>query len=486
MNLFDEFYSEQEKLIQAGQGFRVHANIKYYLRKNTILNSQRGKIGQLYRRIGSPLSTLKILNKLIYSDNVLHIHADSYDLLQYGSALIAVGANEEGRRVLSSISDSQQPEKNLYLATSLFYQWKYDEAIPLLESFISNPKLSLYQTLLGKVNLASAYAAVDKDQQAIALAQEVFEYANKNLFFLLKGFSLEILAEAYINLKDFKKSHEFLKKAEDHLKESSSLGSLWINKWKAILLAMENKKKLGLQMLRATRILAKEKGEWETHRECDLFDALFTNNKKLFLKVYFGSPFDSYRKRALATYSKPVILPPYFDWGFEHSNSQATFFFESEKFYSTPLLKKLLETLTQDFYKPVRTAQIHESLYPNIAFQPFFSAKRIYDLVRRLKIELKPLGIGIEKSNFGYWLTAKKGVHLRKRINSIQGLKHEEVMHWIQIQKSGFQTKDLISQFEISKSSALRIIKDKIEDRTIEKFGSGTNTVYYPLKNNSQ
>lgn len=433
------------------------------------------------------MSTVKVLHRSVYFDEKINPQATDFELLQYGAALVAIGANNEGLKILKLVSNEVEPEKNLNISIALFYKWKYREALPYLEEYIRDPRLTEYQMLIGNVNLASCYIGTKNFQKAYDLAQEVLQLSEVQGLRLLSGFALEIISESLIWMGKHKECEASIILAEEALAQSGSTGFIWLQKWSAVNQLFQGDIHGGLEKLAQVRKTSFEKNEWETVRECDLFLSKFGQEPELFHKVYFGSPLEEYKMRAYQIYSeskKSVYIPQYFDWQPNPVVSKTkaqSILFDWQKMSKS--LYQLFILLCEDFYKPVRIAQVHESLFPDQIFHPIHSVRKTYDLIRRLKNEIKPYGLEIIPNGSGYFLRNNSNCSIRKKINQEYFGQNEEIFKEImQIKRNAsFCTDDLVVHLGLSRTTAHRFLKWALESKKISRQGSGKRTVYLPI-----
>ena len=151
--------------------------------------------------------------------------------------------------------------------------------------------------------------------------------------------------------------------------------------------------KAGLTELIRFRVDAVGKEHWETVRECDSFRAIVCKDKALLLKVYFGTPYQSYRQRLLKDFGESVVIPESFVWQIGEGSKLGKR--EYDVFRAVPELKpgqlkyRLLRTLASDFYRPFRVTHLFSEVYPTDCFRLHGSASRIHEGVKVLRLWLK-------------------------------------------------------------------------------------------------
>lgn len=401
-----EFITENDQLVVEGRGDLVRLNIKRFLAETELKRHELADIGKLCRRVGLVETCLKLLHSVIYPDSSLSQPASENEKLQYAAALIATGAFEEPEDILSKIDAAQDPEVLLYRAIARFTRWKYREAISFLEEFVDRPELSDYQRLMGKINLCSALLTVGDCEASIYLCDEIIEVTDRQGLSLLNCFALEVKAEALIWLQQIGESRDCLDLAAALLKKSGNASSLWGRKWKAVGLLLENKKGAGLRALKTVARDAKMQRDWETLRECTLISGVFTSNEQEVSQVYYGTPYDHYRKRALKLIR--------FAKGDESSLLTNSLLLGSTLKGESPPVEmdlvnlkvgaqslpikcassdhRLLGFLILDVFRPLPATQLHEMLYPGEYYNPFSSKHRLDEAIRRLRRKIESSG----------------------------------------------------------------------------------------------
>lgn len=505
MSDYEIFLKEQDLLIRAGHGHQVRLNLKKLLHKKKAPRQYRGQIAQLARRVGLYYTTLRILHSIVRPIKKSDVPATDTEKLQYAAALIAVGATSEAQSWLLQINEAIEPQVLLYQAINCFTTWSYEQALPYLEKYI-NTKIDDYQKLMGQINLASALVATRNFEKALQLCKVIGDETKTKKMVLLNAYSLEIRSEAELWLGQHKNCEATLARAEKALAKSGVKAAIWLKKWKAISLLFNHKLKKGFQLLAETRKQAFTDSDWETLRECDLFQSLFSKDENLFCQVYFGTPFLSYRERIQDIFADQNIFYTVPDnyllklkthsINNEHTPTGKTdtdthaFEIDPTAMNSQSVLKpgqlehRLLCTLTEDFYRPYRLAHLHECLYPQQYFNPITSPRKIHELVRRARAPLNDLGLTIESHKSGYKLTATKNILLKVHAKNSPPVAREHYL-WREfkskINKVMFKRHDLENVLGLSTRSAQRIINWAINENLITSEGHG-KAISYSMK----
>ena len=207
------YFNEVQSLIKAG---KVNAANKMLLEvsNSKIPSSYISIYANLLRRTGHNLKALKILHPRVYpKDKYAYVTSDS-EKLEYAATLIKLGMNIEGLSLAENIDTSKHPQILIHIAFAHFSQWNYEKAIPILEFYINNFSLTLYQNIVARVNLASAYLMTNHLTRASEildlLLKETYEEGNLLLF----ANCLEMKAQLLIKKKSYKEAQETLTKKQ--------------------------------------------------------------------------------------------------------------------------------------------------------------------------------------------------------------------------------------------------------------------------------
>jgi hypothetical protein len=193
---------------------------------------------------------------------------------------------------------------------------------------------------------------------------------------------------------------------------------LILRKWIAIVgLLKHGPDEETLKNVAAVREEARSSGHGNTARDCDYFRALVTRDRQLFLKVYFGTPYPSFRRKMLAKFRGDTTIPETFDWTGETADGGAsvgTLLDLVETHHEPPreslgqgtIVRLLLTVLSSNFYDFFSTAALHSRLYPESFYNPDTSPARVYNTVKRVRRWLtdNAIPLAIEERNGAYGL----------------------------------------------------------------------------------
>lgn len=363
---------------QANQQFQFFEN-KKWPRKYLV------ELCHLARRLNKPLQILLWMHPIVRSEKILADPATAQEIALYTIGLTRIGAFREAEVLLKS-----SPEKtaDTYLAHYQLnsHQWKYAETVRPLKNYMKQIERGSYAFKIAELNLLAAMVVkedwiVVDDLQGRLLSLEYSAHLP-----LLRANVLETYAQSLIYRERYSEAREILEQASEILKNSSSWYELFIAKWKLFLNLRENKK-IDLEAAADLREKAHKSSNFETLRELDFHQSLVTGDQELFLKVYHGTRFASYKKRmkslfkqSVSTRQKTGIL-----LGPNDVNHKPGSFQGNE--ISGQCLK-MLKILFTDHYRPLQIGELFRDLYPDEYFNPHSSAPRLYQVYRRLKDEL--------------------------------------------------------------------------------------------------
>jgi len=410
---------EVDSLIKAGESRHVReAFAKLDLEK--IPRAALLPIATLARRANLPQLTLKILHPIVRRGNSEPSVAER---AEYAAALSFIGSGGEALALLEQLDPKHCPDVLLYRCFALFAQWNYVSALPLLNLYLEYD-LDPYKRLVGNLNLAAALVHERFYSQASEILRGILEQAEAQNLDLIRGNALELRAQNALFQGLLSTAEQYLFEAEAHLQKTGGIYTLFVRKWKAIVNLKQGAERGdpsdGIQALRKVRIDALARKHWETVRDCDRHEATTLRKQEILWKVYFGTPYSSYRKTLLREFHQEGLKIPEayfrnFQTGFEPdiilNPAQGTAIHKSDEdrthtinfsFARLPIVQNVLIVLSTDFYSPFRLPQIFEQLYPGEHYVPGESAEKAYLTISQAREWLKennvPLAIVESKS----------------------------------------------------------------------------------------
>jgi len=365
---------------------------------------QVAALASIARRAGVFKFSLRLLNPFVRPSIRRPTQASPQEKLEYGAALGGLGAVSEGLTLLKSLAHTELPELSFHIALLHFREWEYREAIPHLKKFITQKSIDPYRKLVGQLNLAAAFEFVYEDNGSRELEPLLHSLAHQTRtqgFERILANTLELTAQVAIKKRHWREAEELLRESGALLRSSGGTEPLFVRKWQAILKLFRGGDSEESQMaLREVREIATRLRAYETLRDCDYHEGLFTARSSLISKVYFGTPYPSYRARLEKELERRGLgresLADTIIWNLDAKeprghldlSSGENSFHPQTYFKPQQKLLTLLRTLAQDFYKPSTTTTLFSKIYPDRHFNLESSPNCVYQLLHRLRQEL--------------------------------------------------------------------------------------------------
>jgi tetratricopeptide (TPR) repeat protein len=478
-----------EKSVMEGQ----HHEVKKVLNGIGLKSIPRAHIcrfSEIAWRIGYPIYALKLLHSTVFPENSFSKSATDKEKINYASALVNLGAIDEAIKIFDSIDPLQEPETLLRKSFAYFKKWNYKGAMPWLFEYVKHRDLPPYKRVVGKVNMAAALIEQCEWERAQILLAEIQDECRKNAHLLLLGNCLELQAQIEIFQHRFDQALPLLEEAKSYLQNQNGSSSLFVEKWLIICRCFKGDLD-SMKDLIDLKNKSLELSNWETVRECDLFEAIVTQNEDLVKRVLLGTPSEHYRKRVRRLFGKQLVSRGnyYLALGCAPEGSPTRTFspYEVQKdgkaLHNKPQLLALFEALTMDFYKPSHIGLLFQRVYPDEKFNPFTSPDRVLILIKRLNQwfignEL-PIRVHIKKSEFALISQGDESIQilvhrakkLSKEVGTILQLKHL-------FDGRTFSVSQVSEKMKISRSSAQRVIDQAIEAGHLAQRGSGRPAIY--------
>ncbi|MBI4403235.1 MAG: hypothetical protein HY537_03700 [Deltaproteobacteria bacterium] len=427
--------------------------------------------------------SLRALHNFIYPQTSNQPPASDAERMIYAATLIKVGAITEGLGILEGVSAGKNPKVLFYRAHGLIAQWEYETSIPVLSQYIQSSGITESDIFLGKLNLAAALVHERLADKAEGLLQELRKCASIN-FPLYHGATLELSAQNAITARDYKTAQVYLKEAEGQTEDPQSQQAFFIRKWKAVvrLLTQNKPNRAAFQTVRDEAVCRKH---WETVRDCDFYWAVATRDRNLLNKLYFGTPFPSFKKRFSKELTFKFEFSNHYDWQISPGKGQVqTFLCERSSLEDKPVLYRLARLLTSDFYRPFSIGSLFSSVYLEEYYNVNTTPNRVHQLVHSLRTWFNenqiPLSVVSKKSL--YKLIGKRPCKLRIPC-SWEGSGKSA---WLsQLQNDVFTIQDVMYISGSPKRTANRLLAKEIVKGTVRRTGAGKNTHYTVVQNKS-
>ncbi len=475
-----ELISEWDTCIRKGQGQRIKGHI-LKLKPGQIPSHQRAQVAQLARRLSLYGFALRLIYPIIKDHREKKLQASQNEIAEYAANLMEIGAHGEARRLLLDLVQQNHHHSRLVYAFSLFREWSYQDAIPHLETYISESE-SHYLKLVGQINLASAHVTLNHIAAAADLLRELQAECEKGHHQLLLGSCFELQAQIEFFNKNFGVAKDKIAQSESLLSSSQNIAHLYCQKWKCLIdLESHPNSPIHLEEIQKLKAWATEVSNWETLRDLDFRVSMIHQDQMKYESVYYGSRFPSYREHIQKLSQKNVAET--FHWRHE-SNSQDLIMSPWEgkiEGFEKPLkkgqlLQKLLWTFASDHYSSFTYGTLFAELFGGQYFDPYSSAQRIFKLVQRLRLWLAEANYPAEITyNSGaFRLELKPGACIQKSKNQLaEPPVNYDLARLYAFPRQEFTSNDLAETLSVSKRQANRILKTAITQGLVSQIGRG-------------
>ena len=393
MKDFERMLEESEEAVRAGLGSIVAKRLSG-LNTAKIPRQLRLRFANLCRRAGLVPLGMKVLTPVVRPDRPREADpATAAEQSEYAMLLQRTGATREALQTLSKVDTAKAPEALLYQAFCHFSRWSEEDAIPLLERYLASP-LSSYWSLVGRVNLASAYLGTRRYQEAMELLDSNLKSAAENNYVKMQANCLELRAQANVKLGEISKARADLDLAAKLLASIETPDQLYARKWIAILDSLEQKDSDSLLGFRASAV---EKREWESVRDADRYLLVLEFEQDRFDHLAFGTPYESFRRYLSNEF--PTALPSLrYHYGTKRGPTLVVATGELDgrpTFNPGKKTHQLIDVLLKDLYRPVPLGALFSELFPGDHFDIFSSPDRIHQVLRRARRQIEELELPI-------------------------------------------------------------------------------------------
>lgn len=282
-------------------------------------------------------------------------------------------------------------------------RWEYARAIPLFNQYLKNFELTDYERAIAQLNLAASFIFSDQPEKALQLLDPLVQTCDANAWSRLRSNALELSAQAAIKDMSWRLAENLLEEASALAGEDVS-ARLFIEKWRAIMsLKRDGPRSEQLEALRGVQRKAVECGDWETMRDCSLHLASVLKDPNLACRVYFGTPYRSYRANLEKETKSWLTLPDQFLWTFAAQPADRTFdllagqdLSGSARLKPGQALHRMLLALSSDMFRPQQGGVLFAKVFPDEYFNPSHSPQRVSQLAYRLRTWFQSHDIPIE------------------------------------------------------------------------------------------
>ncbi|NQZ01278.1 MAG: hypothetical protein HRT45_11490 [Bdellovibrionales bacterium] len=475
-----------EHLARSNQWTKFNSNMEQ-IRLQKFSANEIVSLAVMARRAYKLSMALRLLKPFVQDANgLIDPAADTRALAEYATCLTMLGARKSAYRVLSNLN-LNTPENIFSWVTFFFSQSSYDKAIPHLHDYIGRLD-DEYKIRIGELNLCACYVATGQVDRAQSMLPDLKEYFKKNELKTLYSNSFELEAQTFIKQQQWGEAQSSLENAKTLSDTGNELYNLFIEKWSHIVkisLGQSTESDLNRFLSECYRL-----ENSQSVRDILFHWSLQVNDQKMLQKVYFGTPFEDYRKvikpqvGILANADAVSWNNSFFDHSWESQlevskrGGQQVQFSKNEQ--------RLMESLLEDFFEAKSVGTIFESLFPDEFLDPEFSLSKTYKVIQRLnkKFADSNLEFGVLNNKSRYRLFIPEGWMIAvpnpdKCSDLIKGsLGFDEAKLTVTFAGKSFDRLDIEREFSLSRSSAVRWLRDLRERNIVHKIGSGPGSFY--------
>jgi hypothetical protein len=397
-----------ESALRQGHGDAARRDLILSTR-GRLSRESRKRAARLARFAGVPLLGLQLLHPRVRSKKATS-DADP-ERLEYAASLMALGVQCEALNLLQSITSEDLIEKELLQA--LIYIARKDPASshPFLERYLASKSLTPDQRIIARLNVVAGL--IQRNQPVQREIKELRASLSADSPSLLRGTLLELAAQHAIFREQWDQADSYLDEATRTLGHSGF--QFFVRKWRAILsLRRTGGSPESREAIESLKEEASRSRQWEALRDLDKHAVFVTRDFGRFLHLYCGTPYEVYRRELLQSYGTQRELPAYYDWRMGPTQ------IEPHLIDLTDPTQNRLLTLTSDFYRPLRPAEIFEHWHPRELFDPFGTLDRMRDEMAELRHALKEsdVPLTIDEVSGGYQLSPTASCAVRISIES--------------------------------------------------------------------
>jgi hypothetical protein len=472
----------QDQRIKNAQGDLVKSELRK-LNMKSVPRKLAADVANLARRLNQSDLILQLLKRPFQNDR---------EKALYALALARIGAYRESENLLAEVPD-EDGTLMLWKASALISQWNYAAALKIYQKLNQRKMATPLEDIVVKVNLASCYIFLENHSSAIPILSDLSSIRSE--FPLLYANSRELMAQALFGLGNFEMAEQMIQESLSLLSPGETAYSIFARKWNLLIRsAMGRSTEKDWIDLREQAMNA---GDTETCRDLDWRRACAKKEASFLWPVYFGTPFESYRQRAVSTFPIPVEAPETFRRQARPQVESSLLIDLCDGNYTSPdgslqipsKTLKLLRALARDAYRPIPIGELFAAFYQNSYFDIHSSAHRLFQMVQWSRKFLKENQIPIEirLANNAYSIYAPEidfQVALIYPKSSSAARNMDEIQIWLaQRQGRHFTRKELQTSLQISKDRAYVWIQTALTQRWIKKQGQGNHIIYHPQMN---
>lgn len=483
MKRFDLLLQQCEQDIRDGNA-KAAADRLAKLTGSRIPRDWRLPVAKMCRRSGLLEMGLSILAPIAYPKTLAEA-ASPAEVAEYAILLLRSGAAPEAIRLLESVDATQAPEGLLYQAFGHCHRWDYATAIPLFEEYLGFG-LDSASRLVGQTNLAIAFVETRQHERALRLLEENLLLAEDVGHRQIQSICHSLCADVFTHERDLEKASRCLILAEKVISAGSlsadSNDQFFVTKRKLIV---EGLRSADLKPIERMRELAIKNRDWESVRLADLNVLKIKYDRRLFVHLYFGTPYEGFRDLIATEFNDRPTQSMYI----LGDKQSPRLDLRSGQLVGRAVLvpgrtaHQMVEVLLRDFYLPLRIGSLFSALCPDEHFTPA-SADRVRQSVSRTRKQLAkakiPLRIG---ERDGFYFAVLDGdisirIPLQRQSVELEKLQFEKLAQALMSEPT-FTAKQATAKLDLSKSTINRTLNWGIEKGLIERMGLTNRDAVY-------
>lgn len=479
-----QWIDDADEMIRKGQGQKVR-DLLAKIQRRGVPKDQLVECANLARRVGMSTFALNILFRTVYQDVA---SPEPRAVAEYAANSSAAGNYIEANKLFENLPSEILGQYCIEYADSLFKSWNYEKASSLLDKYAPSSWNS-YRDMVFGLNYASSLIETKQGSKAIQLLEEIIDQSKKQKWEIILANALELLGQTQFHQRNYTEALQLFIESEDLLRQSGNISWVYSRKWKVITaIAQKGWSPEMAVKLNEIRKLAREYMHWETLRDCDFYESYFSENSRMYSRVYFGTPHESYRNRIKSLVGKKLSLFPSVTFGkasaeksFELDVSKGDFKSGSHPLELTPQNRRLLQVLTSELYRPLSIFEIFKFVFNEPYFNPTTSKDRTYKAIAALKkamVNHPGLLSVTARKGYGYRFRTEKSLllHYPEKPVSSDFTNEEHLLS--QFGETPFTRREFCDSHSLSERSGNRQLQSLVEEGLLEKIGSGSATKY--------
>lgn len=441
------------------------------------------------RRVNLPQTALILLHRAVRGDNHTLPTANSDERAEYAANLIRIGAVTEALQILNAIAPSTCPQALLFRVHAHYSQWEYAATIPLLHQYIAAPKLTDYERLVARANLAASLVHERNAGEAAPLLEALHRETRENSP-VIHASILKLQAELNLYLKRWMMAERKLDEAWAAVKDPNGLDAFLIRKWRVIQKLMQSPDAVALAGVNKLREEARKRKHWETLRQLDYLVAIHTGNEATLTKVCFGTPFSAFLSSAEHDLSRKIQLPRNYEWkpdGVTRTSEELRLDLtgSNSPFAGGSQSHVLLLALTSDFYRPFWAGRLYSTLSPQNHYHPVHSLHAVHQAIYRLRKHLlrSNLPLVIHEEDRTYRLSIVRGANISILVPRNDTYSRERATHALQnlsklFRDREFRSAEAAEHLHCSGRNVQYLLREAVASKKVLRLGTAKNTRY--------